>query len=444
MKLNSKRLIASAIIAGIALPATSFATNGYFMIGYGSKSRAMGGVGIALAQDGFAAAYNPATMGDVKQDRFDIGGDLFLPEAGISHDSTLLPADENSEFDLFLLPYMGGVWKINEDINYGFTFIGAGLGTYYHQHNDTAPNYLFRLGENSTEHASVLLVQMQILNSLSYKIDKNNTVGASFVLGLQSFKAKGLGSFATLGYTADGVTENFSDEGTDWSYGAGLKLGWLGSYMDDNLKVGVNYSSRVYMTEFENYENLFAEQGDFDIPEKYGFGIAYNATPEITVAFDIEQVNYSDIASIANPGPNNQDPEGFFPDGYGVLGLDNGMGFGWTDQTVYKLGLAYQYDDKLTLRTGWNYGESTIPDDQVLFNLLAPATVEHHLTLGATYAWSDNIELSGHFIHAFKNTITGKTVFYPPGVENFEDFSEDNAAISMSQNALGMTLGIKF
>lgn len=442
MKVTKKRLIASAVIAALATPMVAQATNGYFMIGYGSKARAMGGVGIAMAQDGFAGAYNPATMADVSGDRFDIGGDIFTADAAVSHNSGLLPADETSKYDIFLLPYMGGVWKINEEMKYGFTFIGAGMGTYYHQHADQGSNYLFRVGDNSTEHASVLLVQMQIINSISYEIDSQNTVGAGLVIGLQSFKAKGLGTFETLGYTQG--SDYFSDMGTDWSYGAGVKLGWLGSYMDDKLKVGVNYSSRTYMSEFDDYRNMFAESGDFDIPENYGIGFAYQATPELKVAFDVMRVNYSDIASIANPGPTPEDPSVFFPDGYGILGQDNGMGFGWVDQTVYKLGGEFQYNDKLTLRAGWNYGKTTIQSDQILFNFLAPATVEHHLTLGATYQLAEDYELSAHFIHAFKNTQTGKTPFYPSGVSNYEDLSEDNAAISMSQNSIGATLGIKF
>lgn len=441
MNLFSKQLLKSAIVAGLVLPSISYATVGYFPIGYGSKSRAMGGVGIAMAQDGFAAAYNPATMVNVKQ-RFDIGGDIFIPKAALSHNSSLLPADEKSKYDLFFIPYMGGVWELSEDINYGFTFIGAGLGSYFHQHQSSGTNYLFRVGDNSTEHASVLLVQMQILNSLSFKIDKHNTIGASFVFGLQSFKAKGIGTFETLGFTAS--EDNVSDEGTDWSYGAGIKLGWLGSYINDKFKVGVNYSSRVYMTEFDNYSSLFAEQGDFDIPEKYGLGLAYTATPNLTIAFDIERVNYSDVASIGNPGPTANDPINFFPEGFGLLGQDNGLGFGWTDQTIFKLGLEYAYNKNWTLRTGWTYAESPIKGDQVLFNFLAPATVENTFTMGASYNINETYELSFHYLHAFKNTITGKTPFYPEGIENFEDLAEDNAAITMTQDSFGATLGIKF
>jgi long-chain fatty acid transport protein len=118
------------------------------------------------------------------------------------------------------------------------------------------------------------------------------------------------------------------------------------------------------------------------------------------------------------------------------------MGFGWTDQTIYKLGLTYAYGDHWDFRGGLNYGESTIPDDQVLFNLLAPATVELHLTLGLTYEFNNGIELSGSYVHAFENTISGPTTFPPLGSN--PDVTYDNASISMKQDSLGLSLGFKF
>ena len=43
----------------------SMATNGYFAIGYGSKSLAMGGSAIAYTQDGIVASSNPAGMAKI-------------------------------------------------------------------------------------------------------------------------------------------------------------------------------------------------------------------------------------------------------------------------------------------------------------------------------------------------------------------------------------------
>ena len=50
----------ASIVPLVLLPGMAMATDGYFSPGYGVKSQGMGGVGIALPQDGLAAAANPA------------------------------------------------------------------------------------------------------------------------------------------------------------------------------------------------------------------------------------------------------------------------------------------------------------------------------------------------------------------------------------------------
>ena len=60
MKVLTKRIFALGISIGLVLPASVFATNGYFLIGYGTKARSMGGAGVAFAQDSLAAAADAA------------------------------------------------------------------------------------------------------------------------------------------------------------------------------------------------------------------------------------------------------------------------------------------------------------------------------------------------------------------------------------------------
>lgn len=314
MKSISKGLLSTAIIASLAIPVASHATNGYFLIGFGAKSRAMGGVGVAEGQDGLAAGFNPAVMGDVET-RFDIGGDIFMPEAGAFIDSNELPADHKSKADLFLIPNMGFVVKHNEQISYGLAVVGAGAASHYDQTvrdadgNDICAdgdpsnvgNNFYNFSCNASNKMGVQLFQMQLLPSISYKLNDTHTVGATFVAAVQQFRAWGLGAFEALGFTDS--TGALTNNSADWSYGAGVRLGWQGKFMDDTLKVGVNYSSRVYMSEFDKYEGLFAEQGDFDIPENYAIGIAYKPTAELDLYFDIQRINYSDVKSVGNPGP---------------------------------------------------------------------------------------------------------------------------------------------
>ncbi|NNF95719.1 MAG: long-chain fatty acid transporter, partial [Halobacteria archaeon] len=66
MKLAAKWLIATLTVAGIAITETAYATNGMFLIGYGTKARGTGGVAIAMPQDAIAGAVNPATISFVK------------------------------------------------------------------------------------------------------------------------------------------------------------------------------------------------------------------------------------------------------------------------------------------------------------------------------------------------------------------------------------------
>lgn len=443
------KTLARVLLMGtaIAFAVPGHATNGYFLIGFGAKSRGMGGVGVAYAQDALAAANNPAGMADIDMStmRVDVGGEFFNPPRAVRHESATLPADVKSGANLFLIPNMGGAYKFNRNITVGMAAIGAGLGTRYDQSlavcNDGDPatngNNFFNFNCLASGTVGVSLMQMQMLPSIAYRINKQHALGFSLAIGVQTFRMYGGQAFDTLGFAAG--SGNLTNLGNDWSYGAGIRIGGLHKFYKGRFKFGWNYASRVYMSKFDKYRNLFAEQGDFDIPEHYAVGIAYEINKKLTVAADVQRINYSDVKSVGNPGPDPADPNNFFPPGIDVLGKDNGLGFGWEDQTVYKLGFNYDYNKTWSVRAGVNYGKSPIPDDQALFNLLAPATVEWHLTLGASYRPSPNIEWSFNYMHAFENTIKGPTAFGPTG----SPVVGENAALSMKQNSLGVSFAFK-
>jgi len=471
MKFSIKSAVFSAVVTSLVLPNVAFATNGAWLIGFGAKSRAMGGTGVADNRGGLAAAYNPATMID-SGNRFDLGADIFMPPRKIKHESTTLGfTEEESNNNIFLIPNMGGTYEWNEKITVGFAFIGAGLQTEYNQspnsdsckrvqanqvpgyENTACPPTVFNAGGTpgvglGGPEAGVELMQMQILPSIAYKINKQHAVGATFVMAASYFRAEGLEAFQDLGFASG--TGNMTSGSWDSSYGAGVRFGWLGKFAkDDKLRFGVNYSSRVYMQKLDAYRNLFAEQGGFDIPESYAAGVAFDFTPKITATFDVQRINWSKVKSIGNPGPNAADPNNLFPlcpagtdTTPCLLGGDKGLGFGWTDQTIYKIGANWDINDKWSARAGWNYGKSPINPDQVLFNMLAPATPEHHLTLGVGYELSETFVIDGSFVYAFSNTISGPTAFPVGGTVGAP--GSTNASIDMTQLSIGGALGIRF
>jgi long-chain fatty acid transport protein len=469
----NQRVLSCVLVLGLALGVStpSFATNGYFLIGYGAKSRGMGGVGVAYAQDGLAAATNPAGMADIEMNtmRIDFGGEFFLPQRGFVNDSSTLesghpgstgPVDHKSGSNVFLIPSFGAAYKFNRKITMGMAAIGNGANTRYDQRVPGIPtcvdgnttggtgSTVFNFNCLGSQTAGVQLMQMQMLPSVSYKVNKNHFIGASLAIGVQTFRAYGLQAFGQsgLGY-ADGP--NLTNQGNDWSYGAGVRLGWLGKFLNKKLTLGTNYASRVYMTEFDKYKDLFAEQGDFDIPPHWSIGMAFKATDQLTIAADYQKIYYSDIASVANKGPDASDPFSFFPAGCQpepgggntcLLGRDNGMGFGWEDADVFKIGLNYDYNKEWSFRAGYNFAEAPMPKDQVLFNFLAPAVVEHHVTLGASYRPSKSMEWNFNYMHAFDNTIKGPTALGPTaGLP----VNGENAAIDMYINSFGISFGYK-
>ncbi len=403
-------------LAALGFAGSAFATNGYFSHGYGIKAKGMAGAGIAYSQDALAAATNPAGMVMVG-DRIDFGAELFNPNrettiSGSPGGFTDGTFESGKEF--FLVPEFGYNRMIKPDLSVGVSVFGnGGMNTEY------GPIPAFNLGGLKT---GVDLMQLFISPTVAKKINENHAVGASLNLAYQRFKAYGIGNFAAA--TPSGTANFLSDVGYDDSYGVGIRLGWTGK-LSSTVTMGATYQSETRMSKLDKYRELFAEQGDFDIPENYGLGIAVQANPKTTVAFDVMRIKYGDVKSIANP-------ISLLANG---LGCANCAGFGWEDQTVYKLGVSYDVSEKLTVRAGYNHGTGVIPNTEVAFNILAPATVENHLTLGATWKLQNGAELSGYFMHAFSDSVTGATPqLGGPAI---------TGTIKMNQNAVGIAYGWK-
>ena len=396
------------------------ATDGYFTHGYGVKSQGMGGVGIALPQDALAAASNPAGMGLIG-DRIDLGATWFRPirESEISGNpgpgvNGTYDANESKNF---IIPEFGYNRQINPDVTLGVSVYGnGGMNTDYKK---AVP----LLGSTP---AGIDLIQLFVAPTVTWKLTPSNTIGVSLNLAYQRFAAKGLENFASPASTS---SDNVTNKGHDNSYGAGLHIGWIGQ-LNDFVTLGATYQTKTYMSQFDKYKGLFAEGGDFDIPETYGVGIAVKATPQLTVAADVQRINYSDVASVGNSSSNQS-----------LLGSSNGPGFGWRDVTAVKLGASYVWNEQLTLRAGYNHSTQPIRSGETLFNILAPGVVQDHLTLGTTWVLENKAELSLAYMHAFENSVNGSGSV-PPGSPP-AGFGGGEANLKMYQDSLGVAYGWK-
>jgi len=373
---NRKAFSAVALaVAGALTTGVAGATDGYFSHGYGMKAKGRGGVSTAMTTDTFGGANNPATMVWVG-DRVDIGVDLFRPDRKASRTGS--PAGVNGAADgndttNFLIPEFGYNKLINPDLSLGVTVYGNG-------------------GMNTDYSGSAV---------------------------------------ANCGAVGGGAPANLTNKGYDSAWGWGVRVGWMGR-LTDTVSVGAAYSSKIKMDEFDKYRGLFAERGGFDIPENYNFGIAFKATPTITIAADYQRINYSKVKSVGNP--SNQTP----CPGAACLGASSvSIGFGWDDINVIKLGVEYAYNNRMLLRAGYNHSENPIQSRDITFNILAPGVVQNHVTAGFTYALEGGAEITMAYMHAFKKSVSGPATnpYFPVG---------GTETIEMSQNSLGIAWGKKF
>lgn len=420
-----KTIVTTACMAALSVPFAAQATNGYFSHGYGIKAKGIAGAGVAFAQDAMAAATNPAAIIAVGN-RVDVGAELFRPDRGATTlnngaNATVGTFDGN-DASSFLIPEFGYTKKIDDTMSWGLVVYGnGGMNTDY----STGIYSSNGAGLNDQAQTGVDLAQLFIAPTFAMKLNDHHTVGVSLNLAYQRFKATGLSDFIGYKKAADqaALSAGLSEQGYDSSTGVGIKLGWTGK-MSDMLTVGATYQSKTRMSEFDKYNKLFAEAGDFDIPAHFSAGISVKATPSTTVVLDVQRIQYGDIKSIANP--NNGTAADTF------LGDSDGKGFGWDDMTVVKLGLSHRYNKDLVLRAGWNHGGQPIGADDTSFNLIAPAVVEDHVTLGATWTLANGAELSAYYMHAMEETLNGSTIAAPGG---------GGANLRMDQDAIGIAYG---
>ena len=136
MQFPMKQALAIAIAANFSLASLTHATNGLALPGYGAKSTGMGGTSIALQMDSLAGAVNPAAISGMDT-RFDIGVGFFSPPRRAYVDAEEDPtfgsnvAESRSRKDLFLIPNLGFVTPINNELTFGINAIGSGLGVEY-------------------------------------------------------------------------------------------------------------------------------------------------------------------------------------------------------------------------------------------------------------------------------------------------------------------------
>jgi len=438
---NGSRVVALILLICISAPARS--SNGLNAPGNGTVQLGMAGAGTAMAEDASATLRNPAAGAWLSNSRsFDLG--VAIPDGGFRASELggnapfglldLAPAQSTSVTGFFPVPSFARNWRINDQFAAGWGLTASGLATESGGSTATlargvpafearcngsfgggqplsASTDLLNLCGRSQDKLGVGLMQVLISGHGAYRISPTLSVGMAPVVALQLLKTKGLGAFAAFSNEPDRVTDN----GNDFSYGGGIRVGLLWEAMP-SVGVGFAYQSRLYTTEFNQYRGTIIG-GSLDFAPTINVGLQILVAPEQRLLFDIEHIAYSGIRPLAN----TVDPQRFTDTCFvprligrslpnpqpldGCLGSPNGPGFGWQSVTVYKFG--YQgRSGRLSYRAGYSFGGNPVRSDQALPVAFAPAITDQHASVGLSWRWSQRLSVNWALIYSVANRVS--------------------------------------
>ena len=339
---------------------TATATNGMKIIGIGQIQRAMGGANIALPLDAACTITNPGGLKAAGK-RIDIGLTYFAPDVSyrassaagfISHKNSNM----TSKSELILIPAFGFIYPLSEALTIGVGLYGtSGMGVQYDSnlyHNVTETQYAF----------------MKLAPAASYTFANGLTIG--FAPNID---------YAIMEHEAGSPMEVEHKHGK--AFGLGYTLG-VHYPLTGNFNIGLAYESRQRFEDFEFDTDKGEDKLQFDQPQSLAAGIAYMPSSTLRFAVDLVWIDW--------PQTNGRNKPVYTKNTSGAMDWN----LDWNEQLVYKFGLEYDLNPKITLRAGYNYGKNPLESKRAFETLAFPAVTEQHFTLGGAYTLDDNWRLN--------------------------------------------------
>jgi long-chain fatty acid transport protein len=379
------RSLVSAFLFAL-MPLSAFATNGSALIGTSSKTRALGGTGIAYyAPD--SALKNPAQIVGAKGFDFTFAGTYFAPD--VSAKSALSGStSQDSDADVFLIPSIGFNTKITDQLYFALGAFGTGGQGVDYKSSKTSDN-LSRIRTS--------ISYMKFAPSLAWDGGDWSIGGAVNVLyGTASIAFNGA-SDAESTSAAD-----YQGGGSSDDIGVGFSLGASYTFMD-MLTVAGFYQSAIDQSYDKVMTGILADflvssvtTDELETPTEWGIGFAWDWNNWM-FTFDYKNIDWE--------------------------GSANWSKFGWESQDVFALGIEYVWGAH-TFRTGYSMADSPLQTNALtgsagstdgngsesihfLNTVGFPAIVENHLTFGYGHQFSERFGLDSALVFALEEDATG-------------------------------------
>jgi long-chain fatty acid transport protein len=443
-------------LAVLTLPA-SRATNGYQLIGIGQTQKSMGGSVTAAPLDAMTAITNPAGLLEVGA-RLDFSMEAFMPTRSVDFRELGGEATEGGS-ELYGVPAFGWAARANgnERLMLGFgMYSTAGLGVDYGELllQPAAP-----MGppEDVTFDGYTAIAFWRLAPTVAYRVSESVDVGAALHVGYQQITIRqAVRSVPFWNDPADpmaGVTPrdlrlDLGRPTNQVGLGAGFGLIWR---VSPKFSLGASYLTelafqdgeyRVGRGDLSGFNGAVGAAGTYelslDFPQQLAVGFAYRPRPGFVVALDVKWIEWS---ATHDEVPFDGPTDAFDTNGDGVGDASStSLEFGWDDQVVFAAGLQIPLAPTWNLRLGANYSRSPVEEADVFRNLVFPAVVERHASIGIERRWDERWAVSVTYMRAFEETFEGRDDV-PSGLQALTPFGADSdARISLEEDTIGVQL----
>ncbi len=449
-------------VCAAGLASSAWATNGYQLIGTGQIQKSMAGAVTAAPMDTMTAISNPAGMARVGA-RADFSLEAFMPNRSVDF-TALGGTKEEGGAELYGIPSVGWVAPAfdRDDVYFGGgMFATSGLGVDYGESLLMPGSALDAMASAAPgTHSNVTFdgysaIQFwKMAPTLAWNVDDRLSIGASLNLDYQSVTIRqkfGNMPFGPAGGPFVQRDVNFDLGRPTAQLGYGAAIGTLYD-VNDKITLGASYTSKQYFNDalyrvgsgdVSVFNGANGTPGkykmDLDYPQQAAIGMAVKPNSRWLIDLDIKWIDWSsthDQVNLTGPGLVFDTNGDNVPDS-----ATTQLGFGWDDQYVYAIGIQFAATEMLTLRAGYNYGKAPLDQADVMNNLVFPAAVEKHITVGFDQRLGHHWGVGGTFMWAAGNTLTGAGDV-PPGFQqpNTPFTADSNFSLSLEETSVGLLL----
>ena len=459
MRITLSLLTAAALLAFSA--PVALATNGHQLMGVGAYQKSMGGAVTAAPYDTTTAISNPAGMALIGT-KADFNFDMFMPTRSVDFTAMGGQSDQGGS-PLYLAPAVGWVGPVNEsgDLFFGGgMYLVSGMGVDYSTIN-TGPfdAVLTQLAGGTPGAAQMTLYKGSMFSqyqfwklapTLAKRFSDQLSVGVALNVDYHQLSVKEVFANQTSGsYMGLDLARPTGALGLGFTVGALYKV-------NDMLQVGLNYASEQSFQDIEYRlaagdvvwlpdamgNMAISDNGTYKLgmnfPQQLAVGVAVTPSEALTITADVKWINFKktqdkvDLKGTFNVVNMMTGPTG-------TTASSVSLPFGWDDVMVYAVGLSYKVSPMVTLRAGYNHGDSPIKEADVFNNLIFPAIVQDHLGLGADFSLGDHWGVGLAFMKAFKKEFTGKQDLTVLG-----QTIDSGAKISLEETSLLLAISYNF